>query len=234
MLPDNREYEVYNLPCGLPITYRKFSDPYIIGESGKKIPFYFKHGDISKNDTILDVGSQIGITALWASTLANKVIACECEPENLSILHYNCDKISNIEIVEAFVSGNNSLTTVDFYVAPRNLSAHSAYIKRGRTKITVNTIPISELCIKYKPQVVKMDCEGAEYELLKGGLLDYMPEVITFEAHFSKHEWHQDYADVINVLKNLGYTVIAKDGSTGWPLFVHASMRLTGLDNETV
>ena len=219
----------HRLPCGYALVYRDVSDPYIIAESGKRLPPYFRHGDILPTDIIMDIGAQIGITALWAASLGRRVYAYEAEPANYALLEQNTRAVTPITIARGFVCGNTRSPGEDvpFYVARRNLSAHSAFIKRGRGRILVPAIPIGPLLNAQRPDVVKMDCEGAEYEILLDGLLDAAARisVITFEAHFGRPEWHEQYQRVRHALTAQGFTVQGKERSSGWPVFCHASRR---------
>ncbi len=219
---------VHRLPNGLPLRYRSPSDQYIIQESGKKVPPYLAHGDILPTDVFLDIGAQIGVITLWASTTVAQVYSYEPEAENWSILQRNAGELVNVSLHNSFVCGNSYQgDSVPFYVASRNLSAHSAYIKRGRTRVEVPVVRIGEVLQASHATVVKLDCEGAEYDIILDGLLDFPEvEVITFEAHFGRREWHTVFTKLLEILRGKGYTVLGKETSKGWPLFVHASKRL--------
>lgn len=225
--PRDRELLIYEMPNGLKLLHRSTSDPYIIQESGGKGPWFFRHGDLSPKDTVLDIGAQIGIATLWASTEARCVHSYEPEKENFSLLKRNCEQVDNCEIHNFFVGGNRSPIERAFYVAGKDLSSHSAYLARGRRRVKVPCVRIGDVLAKSRPDFVKMDCEGAEYEILRDGFFDGpLPEVVSFEAHFSRKSWHELYRRCIGELKSHGYRVQAKEESKGWPVFVHATRRM--------
>ena len=64
----------------------------------------------------------------------------------------------------------------------------SAFVKGGREKITVNSINFLQELHKYKPSVLKIDCEGGEYDILRIPLPNFVKQV-TVEIHLTKKEW---------------------------------------------
>ena len=126
--------------------------------------------NIKSDDIIVDFGMNIGMFTIFALKKgALAVWSYEAERENFDIA------LQNIELNEvkgAFpynyaVVGNDDKTR-DFSInTKKNKGAHSLVAKRGRDTVTVDCININTVLKEAKPDIVKMDIEGGEYECLK-------------------------------------------------------------------
>lgn len=190
------------------------SDEWLFKEH-RNIPVYYRLVSLRPDDIVLDIGANIGYTVLYASGEAKRVIGYEPEKENFKLLKKNCGHLSNVVLHNSFVTGDTRTeNSVQMFVA-KNFGSHSEYGKRGWEPVQTKSTSISEICKRYKPTFVKMDCEGTEYDIVPNGLLAYKPRVISMEAHISaKKIFGEQYPKLIEMLQH-DYIVI-EEPKTGY------------------
>lgn len=132
---------------------------------------------LAEGNTYFDIGSNIGLMALYASKYVGsngKVLAFEPEPETFKILKSNIqlNQFSNIEPLEMALGSSKETATI--YGSQTNLGAASLIpseelISHGST-VRIETLDtlLSERSI-VSVQMMKIDVEGWELEVLKGG-----------------------------------------------------------------
>ena len=167
-------------------------DEAIVKEVGK----VYSHLDVA-NKTVLDIGGNIGASCvLFASKGASRVVTVEPDAENFSLLEANTTGL-NVEAFHAAVVGTDD-ETVSLYLNDEgtNKAIHSTQPHRGRSVVKVPAINFLALLEEVKPEVIKIDCEGAEYEFLKQPLPEYVKQVV-IELHLTKREWREVEANKI-------------------------------------
>ena len=149
---------------------------------------------------VMDVGACFGAFSVWASRQkASSIIAYEPAIQNYEVLLKNSlesgpvwqEGGTNIEpINKALIDG--FAVSIDFYLPKNrnNMGSSSGFIKGGRDKITVDAVNFLQELHKYKPSVLKIDCEGGEYDILRIPLPNFVKQV-TVEIHLSKKEWRE-------------------------------------------
>lgn len=164
-------------------------DKGIVDEINRTYMWMLKNPD---EDIIMDIGGNIGCFAYFAGKKGYKNLVCyEPEPSNFNLLMKNTEHLDNCEIInKAIMTSTEDNPTIDFFIPKnrRNMGSCSALIKGGRDKISVNTINFQDELNRIKPNILKIDCEGGEYDILKTPLPDYVKK-ITLEIHLNKKEW---------------------------------------------
>lgn len=119
---------------------------------------------------ILDIGSHIGSFSLAAAKKfpKAKILCFEPSPANYAILKKNIE-LNRFRNVNAFNKAvSSSQQEISFYPNPVNSAADSVYKSKGFS-VKVPSISLKKIfkdnAIK-KCAFVKMDCEGAEYDIL--------------------------------------------------------------------
>lgn len=139
---------------------------------------------VRPGDFILDIGSNIGDhTIAYADWVGSEghVVACECNPEAVECLRRNTAKYRNIEI---FPYAMHSHETVLYFEEQPNTGASfvSSMVKGKPVKAySIDGMFLTQL------DYLKIDAEGSEVEILKGGLdtINRTQPVIVMEVNKS-------------------------------------------------
>ena len=136
------------------------------------------------NPIIVDIGSHIGISALYFKHRhPNAKISCfEPNPETFNLLQKNTKNLDNVELFNVAVhnfTGKSSLGV------GKVAWSDSLTDKNLSLKIPVNVISVSEICRKHI-DLLKIDAEGSEFaivsDLNKSGNIANIDHIIM--------EWH--------------------------------------------
>lgn len=136
---------------------------------------YDKHNvRVEKGDTVIDIGGHIGIFSVYAAHLSQtgKVFAFEPFIENYKRLenHKIINQKENLQVYNKGVANIEGTQTL--YLSPDdNTGGHSLHLKtNSEYKIEIQTVNIIAFCEKEKIEIIdflKLDCEGAEFEIVK-------------------------------------------------------------------
>lgn len=136
---------------------------------------YNKYGiKVNEGDTIIDIGAHIGVFSIYAAELnkTGKIYAFEPFIDNFRILenHKIINNKENLFIYNKGISDREGIQTL--YLSPdNNTGGHSLHLKNhSDKKIEIETMTLSDFCDREKINKIdflKMDCEGAEFEILK-------------------------------------------------------------------
>jgi FkbM family methyltransferase len=129
--------------------------------------------EIHKADTVVDIGAHVGFFSILAAMKAKggHVYAFEPAPENFSMLKENVslNGIKNITVINHAVSHESG--TRNFVLYPESSGAHSFTSAELNQKNVIQVSAISFESFIHEAGIeavhfLKMDCEGAEYEIL--------------------------------------------------------------------
>ena len=130
--------------------------------------------------------------------------------ENIS-----ANKLSNITLEQIAISNTNSYS--EFYISNTHSGCHSLF-KRDDLgeKISVKTMTLENYCEVNKIgkiNLLKLDCEGAEYDIfnsLSESFLKNNIEKISMEYHDVINE--HKHEEIVNLLKNNNFRVEINNG----------------------
>ncbi len=172
---------------------------------------------LDQKPVIVDIGANIGIAATYfASQLGLRVYAYELVPEVAERAREHVERNGLTELVTVHPAGLAAKAAEIDVVFDSNITgATSMYLNTGASeKQTTVRCALRSVVEEFEsvfaahpgqPVVVKMDCEGAEYELLeqmeRSGLLDRITGFLM--------EYHN-----VSGLKNVSYleTLLARNG----------------------
>jgi FkbM family methyltransferase len=126
---------------------------------------------LNREDVWLDIGGHIGLFAIRMARQfpkIKKVISYEALPHNVSFAIENI-KVNSAEgtcemVQKAIVP--NSEKEISFFISSDS-GKHSILPVKGREQITVPAVNINDAITQSGATAIKMDVEGAEYELIK-------------------------------------------------------------------
>jgi len=153
MLPDRPDYRKF---------YRKL-------EAGNWEPNTFRvlADNLDERTVYVDIGGWIGVTPLWASHRAKRVIIVEPDPACRAILEELCPNYANVTLLEGALSPQRSLTlnAVDGFGS----SETTALAVGSRETFAVAGIKVAEIMrhVAGERIFVKIDIEGYELEIAK-------------------------------------------------------------------
>jgi len=144
--------------------------------------------DVDYTDKVcLDLGANIGgFSKLAMDHGASKVIAVECDPRNYSMLEDSFKDSENVELIHAAVSATEDDTIKIYKNNSKRKHCSTSIIKKRNNQFKeydeVQNIKFNELVDKYSPDIIKIDVEGAEYQILED-VLAYYPDILFIELH---------------------------------------------------
>jgi len=141
--------------------------------------YNFLQQQVKKGMHIIDIGAHIGLFSVTASQLTGtegKVICFEPTPGTFNTLTetLRLNKCSNVTPVQAAVSEQSGVTT--FYISDIEACNSNSLVKNKEEKEIsaheVKLVSIDDVVATYsmRPSVIKIDVEGAELDVLKGGI----------------------------------------------------------------
>jgi FkbM family methyltransferase len=145
---------------------------------------------INANDIIIDIGAHIGLFTLYASQYCkNGTIFCfEPVDENYDILVDNITQ-NNLKNVKPFKSAvSKSESTITIY-RNKDEAGHSMFSFTSHA-LKVDSISLKKIIDENSVNqcnLIKIDCEGAEYEIIESLPLEYFKKIskLIIEYHFA-------------------------------------------------
>lgn len=169
---------------------------------------------LGPEDTVIDLGANVGVYALRFAAAAKRVIAVEANPETARILRRNADRNGlkiEIELCAAADKSGKVQDLVWFKGRPNMASIFYAPFFRGKTEsVKVSTIAVDDLVDRLglsSVKLVKMDIEGSEADAIRGmkKTISRFRPIILFENSFY---------EAADELEALGYKIGRKRGNT--------------------
>jgi FkbM family methyltransferase len=143
-----------------------------------------------KDKIVFDIGACYGGYADFSlQNGASTTYSFEPEHYNYLYLQEYLSKLDGAHIIFGAVLNrkNYSGSMVTFYPSrTMNKGIGSLYIKGGRkVSYKVPVIDIQEMLDKYKPNIIKIDTEGAELDIIKHTIFPESVELIMLELHLN-------------------------------------------------
>lgn len=134
----------------------------------------------------LDLGTNIGsFVKIALDRGAKQVYGVECDLRNYRIAATNFSSEIHAKIIHAAVSGSDQDTLHIYKSTAKSNHSSTSIIKRRGTFTEYDEVKnyhINHLLEEIKPDIVKIDIEGAEYDILEH-VMAYKPKVLFIEIH---------------------------------------------------
>ena len=167
---------------------------------------------IREASTIVDIGGHLGFFAMYAGILnpSARIFVYEPDERNFGILkrHLKENRIDNVMAKNVAVvgSGADNAKMRDFYLNEDSHN-HSLLDLEGRVKVVKVPVKSFSSVIGEGKDLVKMDCEGGEFEIFEGidkGVLD---RVGGFYVEYHEYESGMKVDSIVNVLREGGFKI---------------------------
>lgn len=172
---------------------------------------YNVNENIIKNKYVIDIGANIGVFSLFAAELgAKQVFSIEPVSETFFSL---CKNINHVNYKNIFplknVVSNKPNELVKISLNPNH--GHNSMYNVVEKHEIVTSITLSQLlsnCIG-DDIIMKVDCEGAEYDILLNATKEEMDRVdrILLEVHSELHPIYKGFEILNEKLKSFGFTL---------------------------
>jgi len=164
---------------------------------------------IKPNSKVIDIGAQIGVFSIFASKLAKNVEVYSYEPlkENFIMLNKNIqlNKVaSNVKAFNFGLSGKGGEREIT--ICEENTGGHGFYAE-GDRKVKIKTITLKDVFDKNNLEFcdyLKIDCEGAEYEILYNTPQKYLEKIKSISMEYHKND---DIQKLKQFLEKVGFKV---------------------------
>src|SRR5258705_575195 len=197
------------------------SDEFTINEVWSR-EVYTKKIPVEPGDVWFDIGANIGTFAALVTHRGGRVVAFEPEEDNFALLNKNAP---GSPIIRAAVIGGVD-SEIRFYKTS-NVDGHTIIAGRTRKEIRVPAVNINDMLRKYKPNKLKLDCEGSEVDIITAMDWSIFPIVgLAMEFHHSKLRDKSQvlYRSVIEILQANFVEVQFKESPGGnWHTMVYAT-----------
>ncbi|MCF8238068.1 MAG: FkbM family methyltransferase [Saprospiraceae bacterium] len=218
---------------GLPITRKTFydrrlkvllpagTDIYLLGgkshDSEIRLARYLIE-TLSSGDRFLDIGAHYGYFSALASRLVGpegKIMAIEATPQTFAVLKANLSRLHTAKALPLALA--EEVGEMTFFTFPVRYSEYNTldvtpyeeedwYADYPPVEVRIQTTTFDQIIPEYKPHLIKIDVEGAENRVIKGGMQAlaayHTPIVMEYLDAATSGGGHQE-ADAL--LRSLGY-----------------------------
>lgn len=157
--------------------------------------------DTNLKGDVIDIGANIGVFSVYCAALfpKSRIFSYEPVPENYSALVTNTQKFRNVKTFRSLVLGKKGSGKI--FISDENEGKHSILDNSGKEIIAKSTT-LKDIFSKNKiksADLVKMDVEGAEYDILYNTEDEVLSKIkrIHMEYHDSEENTGRTLADFL-------------------------------------
>lgn len=132
------------------------------------VELYLVRRLVSRGDTVLDLGSGLGLTSIAAARAAQggRVVGYEADPKIAPLARTNSSRnATNVEIRNSAISSTAGRLTLNL---ASDFLANSLFPIPGSTPISVECAALSDVVQEIRPNVITSDIEGVEQDIFAG------------------------------------------------------------------
>ncbi len=172
--------------------------------------------DIFQGATVIDIGANAGYFSLFAAAKFphSRIFSYEPVPVNYAQLQRHCDLNSSalIKCYQQAVAGKNgevvlSFDTSDSFTTSATMFAPSSVEEKSLKVPCVSLQTVMDQNGITKCGLLKMDCEGAEYDILYNCPVEYLQRIdqIAMEVHRGEKE-NQNIDELEAFFRKIGFS----------------------------
>ena len=157
-----------------------------------------------KNKIVLDIGGNVGDSSLLYSALgAKKIIMIEPQPKFFEYAKENLqlnNEFVNIELINAGLSNSKGYFSINYEDSGKSFQ----FKEDQKNGVKIPKLTLEEILSNYNSSnfVLKLDCEGCEYDVL----LNSSDQILNkFDAILL--EFHSGFKNISYRLQNLGFSI---------------------------
>ena len=156
---------------------------------------------------IVDIGASIGLFTLYVAAQypRSRVFSYEPVPDSFELLIDNVRRNhfeNRVKASNAAVSSTGGEST--FHVGNHNVLA-SLFAKGGQS-LTVKTLTLDDIVSEVgKIDFLKLDAEGAEYEILLKAKLTTLKKISAISLEYHDHITPHNHSEILKTLENNGF-----------------------------
>jgi FkbM family methyltransferase len=184
---------------------------------------------LTKEDTFIDCGANIGFFTCLGTELAGIVYAFEAEKDNIKSLKHNI-KINKYENVSVFHNAvGDKCKKIELRVNLDNDGGHALWdvSKHPFNQKTLHETPqyqnvdmvTLDSIVNCPVKLIKIDVEGCEFKVLRGAeqlLKKYSPTIICEINDMALREMGTDKGEIYDFMSGLGYQGFNLTNGKGW------------------
>ena len=168
---------------------------------------------VRADHVVMDIGANVGALTLLMATLAHrgKVIAIEPGPTTFARLKANIDLNPHLRSqVDVYAIGMADQPGDLFWQEDANVPGNAGLLSRSGKRVSVDTLDqfVQNQALQ-RLDFVKIDVEGMEYEVIKGGLdaITRFRPILYYETleSFRQHRGFDVYNRIFDLLHSLDY-----------------------------
>jgi len=194
------------------------SDIFVIWEIWKAKIYDDSRFPIHSEDVVVDIGGHIGGFAVRAAKLAThgQVFAYEASSKNYTLLKKNrqLNNVDNLHIHNQAVSHQSG--EMKFYIPSDNGALGSLLQETDSPMETVQATTLTDIITANNIEQInflKMDVEGAEYDILLNCPTETFKKVKCIVMEYHEFEGDQrNHRDLVKLLQSSGFHVEIEDG----------------------
>ncbi len=212
-----KPYIFFKLKSGITFKLRSKTNDRVIFNQIWLTKTYTPRGfEIKENDLIIDIGAHIGMFSILAGELApkGKVYTFEPSADNFNLLKENVElnKLGNVVLINKAVAKESGVR--EFALSPDDPAGHAfSYEETDREKIIVETVKLDDFIKENnisKIDFLKMDCEGAEYEILFNCSNETLQKISKISMEYHDVNSERTVARIKSFLEANGFKVAIK------------------------